>query len=258
MEIKLPMKFLNFKNIIKKKSIPIFLVSYPKSGNTWVRFLIANYLTNNGSINFQNLSDFCPEYETESSGSKRRNQEPIIFKSHSAFSSKFKKVIYIVRDGRDVAVSYYFYHLKFILKNKQISFSEFLKRFNNGNVNYGSWNNHVNNWISNKPRQFLLIKYEDLFLKTEGELIKILKFINLPIDKKKVTSAIHASKFEEMAKIENKQIKDIPKLSDSDIQISFMRKGEIGDYVNYFNDDMEAEFWQVQGETMKQMGYYKN
>lgn len=233
----------------------VFLVSYPKSGNTWVRFLIANYLTNDEVIDFKNLSDFCPEYETEDFVKIRNKNEPMIFKSHSAFNSKFKKVIYIVRDGRDVAVSYYFYYLKFIYKNKKTSFGEFFKKFNNGNVDYGLWSSHINEWISNKPSQFLLIKYEDIFAKPEREIIKILNFINIKINKEKVASAINASKFEEMARIEKKQIDQISKLADSDTGISFMRKGKIGDYINYFDHEMEKKFWSAQGKSMRAMGY---
>jgi len=236
-----------------------FIVSYPKSGTTWLSFLVANYINNNKSpVHFKNLPDFCPEYETETSGRIRKPGESIVFKSHSPFNPGFNRVIYLVRDGRDVAVSYYFYHLKYSMIDQKTSFPDFFEKFNTGKIEYGLWNNHVNSWLSNKPAQFLLVKYEDLLQNAEEEFSKVISFINLPVEKERILAAISASKFEELASIEKKQINEIPKIASSDTNISFIRKGIMGDYMNYFDKDMETKFWNTQGDAMKKLGYTKS
>lgn len=64
----------------------LFLVSYPKSGNTWVRFFFANLLKQHSSeiINFHNVHDHCPEWESHSEYI-RKLSSPRILKSHQKF-----------------------------------------------------------------------------------------------------------------------------------------------------------------------------
>ena len=103
----------------------IFLVSYPKSGNTWVRFLLANLLKEGDElIDFKSAIKYVPEigiHNDELVNLKR----PRIIKSHELYNAKYPKVVYIVRDPRDVYVSYFHY-----LKKKLpigLTFSAFLR-----------------------------------------------------------------------------------------------------------------------------------
>src|SRR5207253_5494584 len=89
----------------------VFLVSYPRSGNTWTRFLIGNLLSINEPVNFANIESKIPEIYNNPNRKLRRLPRPRIIKSHEVFDPRYKKVIYIVRDPRDVAVSYYHWKL---------------------------------------------------------------------------------------------------------------------------------------------------
>src|SRR5215469_6269647 len=84
-----------------------FIVSYPRSGNTWTRFLIANLLHPEQPASFANIERLIPDCEAQSSRYMKRASRPRIIKSHEYFDPRYKKVIYIVRDPRDVALSYY-------------------------------------------------------------------------------------------------------------------------------------------------------
>src|SRR5664279_2390146 len=79
-----------------------FIVSFPKSGNTWTRFLIANLLHPEEPANFGNIDRLVPESESLTRNELGRVPRPRIMKSHEYFDARFRKVIYIVRDPRDV------------------------------------------------------------------------------------------------------------------------------------------------------------
>ena len=89
-----------------------FIVSFPKSGNTWTRFLIANLLHPEQPADFSNIDRLIPESEGLTRNELNRVPRPRIMKSHEYFDPRFRKVIYIVRDPRDVAVSQFQYYRK--------------------------------------------------------------------------------------------------------------------------------------------------
>ena len=100
------------------------IVSYPRSGNTWVRFLLANLLEESRyPLSFQQMEERIPSIHQRKDWNRIRTiPSPRFIKSHMPYSSKYKKAIYIVRDGRDVMVSAYHYFY-FPIK---ISFLDFL------------------------------------------------------------------------------------------------------------------------------------
>src|SRR5215475_9391593 len=81
-----------------------FLVSYPRSGNTWTRFLIANLRYPNRQVSFTTLDEFIPDACSQTKASLKRSQRPRLIKTHEYFDPRYKKVIYIVRDPRDVVL----------------------------------------------------------------------------------------------------------------------------------------------------------
>src|SRR5258708_8153953 len=83
----------------------IFLVSYPRSGNTWARFLLGNLIYQDDPITFSNLESRIPEIYFNRDRFLRELPRPRMLKSHECFQPHYPRVIYIVRDPRDVAGS---------------------------------------------------------------------------------------------------------------------------------------------------------
>src|SRR5258708_17514104 len=90
-----------------------FIVSYPRSGNTGTRFLIANLLFAGQPISCANIERLIPDAEAQSSRYMKRVPGPRVIKSHQYFDHRYPKVLYITRDPRDVAVSYYNFSRKY-------------------------------------------------------------------------------------------------------------------------------------------------
>ncbi len=85
----------------------VFLVSFPKSGNTWARFLLANLTRPEQPATFANIHLLIPDPSWTTKKELDRLPRPRIIKSHECFDPRYRRVIYIVRDPRDVAVSQY-------------------------------------------------------------------------------------------------------------------------------------------------------
>jgi hypothetical protein len=229
----------------------IFLVSYPKSGNTWVRFLIANLLKPESVeiINFHNVHSYCPEWESNQAINKNSNSS-YIWKSHQQFNRLFPRVIYIVRDARDVYVSYYHY-----LKSKlppQWSFREFLENYE---YPYGRWSNHVSSWLRGKaeePKNFLMIRYEDLLENPLDNFSKMVDFIGLKIERSQLEKAIKNSSFEQMQNIEQHYGR---KYNNDGVE-RFIRRGISGEWTQYFGE-IEWEIFQQKEDIrlLEKLGY---
>src|SRR5580704_4157963 len=90
----------------------VFILSFPKSGNTWTRFLIANLVYPETPVDFSNINRLTPDPEALSKRGMARMPRPRIIKSHQYFDPRYKRVIYVVRDPRDVALSQFHFHRK--------------------------------------------------------------------------------------------------------------------------------------------------
>ncbi len=229
----------------------VFLVSYPRSGNTWLRFLIASYLSGS-KVDFFSVHDIMPDMHERPESIKQLKSRPRFIKSHFSYCSEMQNVIYLVRNVREVAVSYFHFHRR----NKQISedstFEQFLLTFNQGNVGYGRWSDHLNSWIDHAPARFLLVRYEDLVLNPVGELIRMCVFSKIPVDLARIEKAVEQCSFENMSKLDAAQ----PRrgLNPTEKNKMFIREGGT-DYSSYFTGSMQAEFMANHGTAMKRLGY---
>jgi Sulfotransferase domain len=245
------------KLLEKTHADDIFLVTYPKSGTTWMRFLIGNYLTGN-QCNYSNLYSIMPGlHVSDQESSNWCKFQPRFIQSHFPFTPDYRKVVYVVRDGRDVAVSFYFHLIKHWHLDIETPFSEFLVQFNGGSFAHKTpWADHVLNWLDNSPSDFLLVRYEDLQDNAAVELTKVLEFAGLSVDSDAVQSALEFSSFERLQQYEKYQfhLSNSP-LALSDSSIQFMRKGQVGDWRNYFTEELLEQFMQVHGKALERLGY---
>ncbi|MGB6874403.1 MAG: sulfotransferase domain-containing protein [Candidatus Acidiferrales bacterium] len=195
------------------RSFPVFLddrflVSYPRSGNTWTRFLIANLLFPNQEVSFLNLDYLIPDVLNINRRELAKIPRPRLIKSHEYFDPRYKKVIYIVRDPRDVVVSYYYFHLKQGYINDGYPMEKFVTRFVSGDVDpiFASWGENVASWIATSfNRQgFLLLRYEDMKADTAFELARIADFLKISTDPEKLKWAVELSSADRMRELERR------------------------------------------------------
>lgn len=186
-----------------------FLISYPKSGNTWVRVILSNLLKKdeNLKIGLHNIHQFVPDSHNKTQrqsiiqkNSDFNNLKIKIVKSHDRFKPFFKKkkVIYITRNLLDVIPSYFFY-LK-ARKSVQPRIDEVIS--GKANNSFGSWFNHIKFWVKRKEHDILIISYEKLVSNTEKEIKSICDFIGLKSNSQEINKAIKNSNKKRMKDLE--------------------------------------------------------
>ncbi|MCU1272466.1 MAG: hypothetical protein JWN74_3760 [Acidobacteriaceae bacterium] len=187
-----------------------FVVSYPRSGNTWTRFLIANLLHPEIEVGFANIDSLVPDTAALSSRTLKRVPRPRVLKSHQYFAPRYPKVLYIVRDPRDVAFSYYQFHRKYGFVKDNHPIEEFVADFVGGRLisaDWGTWAENVASWFyaRGQNRGFLLVRYEDLKRDTKRELGRISDFLGVDPSPDLLLRAIAQSSAERMRELEQKQ-----------------------------------------------------
>ncbi len=227
----------------------IFIVGYPKSGNSWFQSLVVGALY---GIDIEHSSDqLIQELLPDVHYNKfyKRHGNPMFFRSHNLPKPEYKQVVYLLRDGRDVMVSY-FHHLK-ALQNKEINF---LKMVQNGKEFFPcKWHQHVKTWLSNPfDAQMIIIRYEDLIRDTLKELNRFCKFIEVEVDKFQLQQAILQCSFENMREKEENQGWDNPSWPKDK---SFVRRGQVGSYRDEMPSDALEVFMKEAGETLIECGY---
>lgn len=180
----------------------VFVVSYPRSGNTWLRFLIGNLVDTGHQLSYAELEDVVPDIYLVSELFLRKMPSPRILKSHESFDPRYKKIIYVARNPLDVAISQ-FNTLRKLRSEFDVDFSEFVDRHLAGEFDswFGSWDQHVNSWLWHQQSERLLfVKYEELQIDPVKVLGRISKFLGRDTKEQLLISIVNNSNKDSMEK----------------------------------------------------------
>jgi len=237
-----------------------FLVSYPRSGNTWTRFLIANLLHPETAVGFANIESLVPDTAALSSRTLKRVPRPRVLKSHQYFDPRYPKVLYVVRDPRDVAFSYYQFHRKYGFIQDNHPMEQFVADFVGGRLisaDWGTWAENVASWFYTRGQNptFMLIRYEDLKRNTERELGRIAHFMEVAPDPKLLTQAIQKSSADRMRELEQQQQHEWIGTKKHRKDIPFVGQASAGTWEQRLPPASVSLIEAAWGELMVKMGY---
>jgi hypothetical protein len=179
----------------------------------------------------------------------RRYSTPAYFKSHHLPQPSYRRVVYLLRDGRDVMVSY-FHHLN-ILRGETLDFEQLVRT---GEGLYPChWHEHVRAWLDN-PYQadMTIIRYEDLKRNPTHELRRFCEFAGLSRTAEQLQRAVDQCAFGKMQDRERRLGMSNPEWPRDQL---FTRRGECGS----FKDEMPPKILDVflaQGApVLRELGY---
>jgi len=225
----------------------VFIASDPRSGTTLTQMILYQ-LTTDGRMDFPHISEVCPWFERTMAFRRVRYDgisSPRVFKTHLSYRLVPKgpcRYIYVVRDGRDVAVSYF--HMQRSHTRFKGSFDVFFSRFMRGRVPWGSWFRHVTAWKGNRKNlRILYLTFEELVGDLEATVRKIAAFCEIEIVDSAMPRILERCGFEFMKRHELRFDYHTERLLDRGLSPgSFIREGRAGVGRTVLSEEQVAHF----------------
>jgi len=237
--------YSNLKDSFKdKKESKILLSGYPKSGNTWLRFMIFNYLELldnkelNETISFNFLNQIQSNVLEKGLELKYKKNNLIFYRTHSPYSRCYKLfdvLIFIHRNPLDTLISAYYYYLK-----RELPFYAFPKKLRNKltNIdffvlyNFKKWLVYYNKSVSVAD---VIVNYSDLKSDPFYQMKKIFIKLKLPLKDELIKKTVKLSSFKNIKVMASKlnQLNGMAsKEGESNFKGIFVRSGEELQYKN--------------------------
>lgn len=233
----------------------IFVVSYPRSGTTWLGFLLANLLKPDPDEEVHPPNRYAPDINGAYFGNDTMQQwahlpAPRFLRVHAPYDPAFAKVIYVLRDPRDVMVSYY--HFKRLTDpDFELSVMDFVSHDDHWPCR---WDEHVAGWLHRRRHpHLLLLRYEEMRKDTVRVLRSVLNFVRLTYAEEEVVKAVQASEFDKMGALEAELRIAAGAVGMNEERV--IRRGKVGGWRN----ELDIKNLQVvegkYGQVMRKLGY---
>lgn len=227
----------------------IFIVGYPKSGNTWFQHLVAGvvYGVDPKWAPISAVQDLVPD----ASALKyyRRHATPMFFKEHSLPRPEYRRVVYLLRDGRDAMVSYR--HYRETMDKVKYDFQKFVTP--ETDLYPCHWPRHVDAWVKNPyEAQILVIKYEDLLAQPVEQLKRFCEFVGISREADHLKAVAEAASFRNLR---DKEAKDGWPEPEFEAGKFFFRRGVVGSYKDEMPPEVLKTFLGQAAETLRRHGY---
>jgi hypothetical protein len=242
----------------------VYLVSYPRSGNTWTRFLLGNFLYPTPAT-FSNIEQRVAEIYFNPDHILRKLKRPRLLKSHEAFHPGYPSIIYIVRDPRDVAISFYHHNLKAGNIPDGFPMDEFVAGFIVAKYDHwwGSWGDNVQSWLSMRQGHdsFLLLRYEEMKDDPQRELLKVASYLRargfpaVDCSAENLARAVELSSPERMRALEQQEGKKYAQLKNTRMDKPFVRSAKAGGWKSTLSPSAVGLIESAWGPLMKTFGY---
>ncbi len=238
-----------------------FIVSYPRSGNTWMRFLVGNLLfARQSSTDFLNIENRIPDIYQNDNAALMKIGRPRVLKSHEPFDPRYKKVLYIVRNPVDVVVSYYYYMMQVRGIDREYPLQKFARRFLDGDLDsFGTWREHVTGWYGKRAGNgnVLFMRYEDMRSDTEDCLREVAEFLGIEASAEDLSNAVARSTGDRMLALEKEQASQWRPLKGAREDLHFVRSAAAGNAEGKkaLPPDLAAMITDRWRELMGELGY---
>jgi hypothetical protein len=222
----------------------VLLASYPRSGNTWFRVL-AHALYGIKTADCYNPEGKFSEEEGQRDVELLVGQSSVaevekgtgvgLLKTHEmADGADSRPAICLVRDGRDVYVSYAHFATTFLPNPTGVDFQAHLRAMVESPDYFGGWSRNVESWLTRKsPTVF--VRYEEMLGDPEKSLRESLETLGLTFG----SAGQKPLAFEELKQL-------LP---------NFFRRGKAGSWRDEMPPEVEDLFWTHHGATMERLGY---
>jgi hypothetical protein len=226
----------------------VFVCGWPKSGNTWCQRLFSGVVwgLDTSELTDQLAQSLQPDVQYKKFYYRFRT--PTIFKSHLLPQLDYRKVIFLVRDGRDALMSYWK-----MLREVDPHFS-LEKAFTlEDGLSPCSWEKYARCWLGNPyGAKLMTLRYEDLLRQPVRELVRVGDFLGVTRSEEELSSIVCGADIEKMRGIALRHGWDN---SGSPMNNSFLGQGQSGGYRNEMPAELQERFLRRAGDMLGHFGY---
>ncbi|XP_008115731.2 sulfotransferase 1C1 [Anolis carolinensis] len=235
----------------KARPDDLLISTYPKAGTTWMEEIVDMILHRGDSQKcarapvyerFPFIDLFLPPPLVNGIDAAEVMSSPRAIKTHlqakllpPSFWEQNCKMIYVARNPKDCAVSYFHFHRMNKGMPEPGTWEEFLENFITGKVAWGSWVDHVCGWWEAKDRYpILYLFYEDIKEDPSREIQKVAKFLGTQLSDSLLSQIVQHTSFEIMKGNPMANYSTLPDFIMNQTVSPFMRKGTVGDWKKHF------------------------
>jgi len=259
-------------------SAAAYVMEFPRSGGSWVRRMTSDLLVTGEPASATNSVGTLAAARRIAArvADARMTERPYVIRDHWRHGAHLRPAIYVVRDGRDVVVSLYYYHRRelalggrraelandflrsilgagydiedaranlpaFIASLERRPFGGLLR--SSGSRRLLSWPRHVADWMD-RPG-VLVVKYEDLLADTPGAMRRVARHLNVRISTGALADLVGRHGFEATS----------GRAPGVESPTSHQRKGVAGDWRRLFTSEAAATFDDFAGDALRALGY---
>ncbi|XP_069549203.1 sulfotransferase family 2, cytosolic sulfotransferase 3 isoform X1 [Brachyistius frenatus] len=247
---------LKFAHEFKFKDDDVVAVTYPKSGTIWMQEILPLVL-NGGDLTPVHT---IPNWDRVPWLEEKRLMEvvdklvsPRALVTHfpfnlmpPSFCTSKAKVIYVMRNPKDLMVSSYYFHQMASFLEDPGTFDEFMDKFLEGKVLFGKWTDHVKSWKhSELGDRITYITYEEMVQDLPAALRHISDFLGRNLSEEVIQKIAEHCSFKTMKANNMSNFSLVPKVYMDNDKSHFFRKGITGDWKNHFSTEQLARFTSV-------------
>lgn len=224
----------------------VYLATFPKSGTHWVWEILV--MLRRGNAEYETKTKEAVFLDFQAAEEVHKVPSPRVLNCHypcklspRGIFEKKNKIVHVMRNPKDVFVSYYFHHKSLSPGPQTESFKKFLPIVlgNYGLFHFYPWYNYVKEWerfSQQNPDQILNLYFEDLKENPVREIKKINEFLETGRDDDLIQRIAQACDFHSLKRADSEvKIKeDFMKERLGDKPSPMYRKGEVGDWKNHF------------------------
>nr|XP_056719123.1 sulfotransferase 1C2-like [Euleptes europaea] len=243
----------------------LLICTYPKAGTTWLQEIV-EMVQSGGDLQkcarapIYNRIPFIELVHQVLSGLEDAEAmpSPRTLKTHlpvqllpPSFWEQKCKIIYVARNAKDNAVSYFHFHRMDQEMPEPGTWDQFLEDFITGNVAWGSWFDHVRGWWEAKDRHpILYLFYEDMKEDLAREIRKVAQFLDVELPGPLLEKIVQHTTFANMKANPMANYSTVPTSLMDPAVSTFMRKGNVGDWKENFTVAQSERLDEVCGREL--------
>uniref|UniRef100_A0A8C6UH34 Sulfotransferase n=1 Tax=Neogobius melanostomus TaxID=47308 RepID=A0A8C6UH34_9GOBI len=246
----------------------LLIATYPKAGTTWTQEIVDLLLHNGDSeackraptpVRSPFLEIFSPKPIPSGLDLLEKMDPPRMIKTHLPFHlvplgfwENKCKTIYVARNAKDNMVSYFHFDRMNQTQPEPGPWECYVNKFMQGELGWGSWYDHVKGyWVEKEERNILYLFYEEMKENPRREVERIMRYLDLSLSDDVISRIVELTSFKSMKENPMSNYSCVPAPVFDHTISPFMRKGEVGDWRNYFSPEQSKMFDEDYKEKMK-------